>query len=333
MSDKWTLTAEAKTAPANYSADIKTREALSEALERGLDEVFKREFQEPYMGQNLVRTKKVKRLDGKVATYRGWSGTVPENRDADDIPFATKGEGFSWEWEVSNFRRGIKIERTDIETDEIGATKDGQRDLLDSFKRTVEFQIADLWNRAFGTSGSRLIADDGMYLIDSDRPNPNPEGGTWSNLEDASDLTEDALFQAQLNARKQVGEDGYLYPQKIKKMIIGPDWEKSMWKLLTSDRVLGSNYNDPNWGSAKFSMEDVLVYDYLTVSAIFYLLADPKSNDNELMMLRRVDPTVKTEWGAMPNPDVLYQRLRASFGFGLGSPRKFVRGGLLSAGS
>jgi len=35
----------------------------------------------------------------------------------------------------------------------------------------------------------------------------------------------------------------------------------------------------------------------------------------------------------MPNPDVLYQRIRASFGFGLGSPRKYIRGGLLAAGS
>ncbi len=329
----WTLTASEKTPPANHSSDIYTNEAMLAALDRGLEQVFKREFKEPAAGEQFVRFIKSKFTSGKVATFRGWGGVVPENRDADQIPYATKGEGFTWEWATRNFRRGIKVERTAIETDDIGSTAGGQADLANMFKRTVEYTIADQFNRALGTAGSQLLAEDGMYMIDSARPNPNAAAGDWTNLESQAVLSDSTLFTAYYNAENQVSEDGNLYPQMIRKIVLPTARRHDMWTLLNTTKVLGNNNNDANWAASMFKMEDVIFYPYMTTDQILYLLCDPKSTDNELVMVKRVEPTVRSGWGEAANPDVMYQSLRASFGLGLGSPRKFIRGGLLSAGT
>jgi hypothetical protein len=110
---------------------VTTREALNVALERRLDKIYKRDYNEPFMGEQFVRFMKVKFDHGKMATLRGYSGTIPISRDADDIAFANMGEGFPWEWNTVTYRRGIKIERKTIELDDIGATKSAQRDEQD----------------------------------------------------------------------------------------------------------------------------------------------------------------------------------------------------------
>ena len=335
----WVLNVErsAKTPPPNSSSDIFTKEAIREAWDRGYDEVAKRVFAEPFDTEKYFRTKDVKHESGKVASLREWSGIIPVNRDADDIPALTHGEGFTWDWIVQDYRALIAVERKMLEDDEHGAADGRQAGLLRAFGRTVNFRLADVLNRAgFGVAGASVpvIADDGCTLIDDDRPNPNPEGGTWSNLEAASDFDEDAIYAAHLNAERQVSENGWLYPQEIKKIVLPVEQRQNAWKTLTKEGVMVRQYEDNSWAASMFDFsKDVEFAKYLTTSAVFYLLADAKSDENELYMVRRQNPTVKTEWGSMPNPDVMYSRLRARFGVALGSPRKYIRGGLLSSGS
>lgn len=328
-----TLTHEAVSAKPNNSAYVLTDEVFRETLDRGIDKVMKEEWAQPFMGEQFVRQVKVKTDHGKFQNVRGYSGVIPLNRDEDTMPVATTGLDFPWTWDTFDFRLAIYISRKAQELDIGGQTKGTQRDLLDMHRRTVEYIIADVFNRAVGASGAPLLASDGLYLLDSSRPNPNPEAGTWSNLEATADLDEDSLFDASYNASQQVSPDGTLYPQTIKKMVIKPSWEKAMFKVLTADRVLGSNNNDPNWANSAFKMEDVISYPYMTTDQILYLLTDPKSEDNQLIMPIRVSPSILTQWAMNGNPDVLGQRIRTSWGLALGSPRRFIRGGLLSAGS
>lgn len=325
------LTRSPVAAKPNNPAYVTTAEVFREVLDRGFDQIVKQEWAQPFEGEQFVRQMKVKRDHGKIGGVRGFAGTVPINRDEDTLPLATTGVDFPWTWDTFTFRRAVAIGRKAQELDDIGVVKSAQRDLLDMYKRTVEYIIADALNRATGAGGGSLVlASDGCYMIDSNRPNPNPDGGTWGNLEATADLTEDTLFEADYNASQQVSPDGTLYPQKIKKMIIPPRWRQKMWKLLNSEKVLGSNNNDANWAAGAFDMSDVIVYSYMTTDQILYLLADPQSLDNELVMPVRVSPNVLTEWGMFGNPDVLGQRLRAEFGLALGSPRRCWRGGLLA---
>jgi len=332
MNTTWTLTASAKSAVQPAPGSITGIEAYRAALDRGWDKVSKEVFNEPFVGEMFVRTMNVKRDTGKVTSFPEMGGYVPINRDEDSIPIASMGLGFDWEWNTYPFRMKIQFARAALEQDEVGFTKGRQAELLKAFKRSVEAIIADHFNRGFGVAGSARLSSDGMYYIDSGRPNPTPEGGSWSNLESTADLTEDTLFTAVLNASQQVSATGTLYPQTIRNIVIPPWRERQAWTLLNSEKVLGSNNNDANWAAGAFKMDNVIVYPYLTTDCIYYWLTDPKSEDNELILAKRKNPEVMTGWGTVgDNPDVLASRIRADFGLALGDPRKSIRGGLLQA--
>jgi len=327
----WTFTAAGKAAPQNSSSHLTTEEAFRAALDRGFDKVIERMGDQPWEGEQFVRFQKVDRDSGKVTSFRGLTGTVPLSRDGDEMQFVSKGLGFGYNWNTYTRRVAAGIERKAMEIDDIGYTKGMQKGLLEMHKRSVEYVIADYFNRATGQSGSQLLAADGMYPIDNARPNPNPDAPTWSNLEATAAISEDSLFAASLNASQQIDEDGNLFPQTIKKVVIRPGERGTMWTLLNSKGVLGSNYNNANWAAGFFDMKNVIVYDYLTTDSIFYWLCDPKDEDNELMIFKRKEPEIKTGWGLLAsNPDVLGMRLRADWGLNLGDVRRSIRGGLVT---
>ena len=316
----------AKSAIQGTSSDIHTQEAFAAALARGLDKVWKRTFETPMQGAQYFREETLQRESATYQTYRGMGGLVPQNRDADDIPYATRGEGFGFTVNTFNYRRGVAIEKTLTEVDDIGVARGLQADLAHNAKMTIEYANADVLNRGIyvdGNSRAPFLCDDGCFLIDSGRPNANPEAGTWSNLEATGGITDTSLFTAQLNARAMTGEDGELYPTYIQKLVIRPADEKTVWTLLKSDLKTGTALNDKNFLQGKFEYE---IYDYLTAANVYFLLGDPKSDMNELMFFWRVRPEFET-WKDGSNPDITRQRVRFAFGQGCGSPRKIWRGG------
>lgn len=327
------LTARVKSALFNNAGDVLVAEAFQLALTRGLDKVWKREFEAPRQGEQFLKEESIKRESATYQTYRQMAGLIPMNRDTDDIPFATTGDGFGYTVQTYNFRRGIAIEQTLIETDDVGVIRGRQADLARMARMTIEHATADIFNRGVDdgvmTNGAPILCDDGLYLVDSARPNANPDVGTWSNLESASAITPASIFQAQLNARAQTGEDGELYPTFIKFIVCRPQDSKVLWEIRNSeyrptDAMNVTNYFKEN-SEAHF---DIKVYDYLTSSNIFYGLADPKSDMNELAIFWRVRPQFLTWVG--DNPDVQKQRVRMAWGFGSGSPRQMWRGGVVT---
>lgn len=318
--------ASAKSPIAANVSDIHVAEAFQAALARGLDKVWKREFETPMQGMQFFREESIKRESATYQTYRSMGGLVPQNRDADEIPYAARGDGFGFSVQTYNYRRGIAIEKTLTETDDVGVARGLQADLANNAKLTQEYALADVFNRCLGTSGAPFLCDDGMYLIDDGRPNAEPKAGTWKNLESTGAISETSLFTAQLAARQQKGEDGELYPTYIKKLIIRPNEEKTLWTLLKTDLKVGSSLNDKNFFLGKF---DYTVYDWLTAAVILYQMSDLKSEANELMFFWRVRPEFET-WKDGSNPDITRQRVRMAFGIGCGSPRKSWRGGALA---
>jgi len=319
------LVASGKTPIQKSGSDINTQELFQASLARGLDKVFKRDFDTPRQGMRYVSEGSIKQEHAKFQTYRTIGGIVGQNRDADDIPFVTRADGFSFEVWTYNYRQGIKIERTLEEIDDVGVARGMQSDMAVNGHMTIEYALADLFNRGVNPASAPVLADDGMYLIDSARPNANPEAGTWSNMEAASAITPTSLWTAQLNARQMTDENGRLYPQYIKKLIIRPDDEKTVEEILGSDKNPLNAYNTVNTLHKAFPYE---VYDYLTDSCLYYLLGDTKSETNELRFYWRQRPDFKTWVG--DNPDITQQRVRFAFGLGLGSPRKIWRGGEIS---
>jgi phage major head subunit gpT-like protein len=317
-------TASAKSAIRASGSDIHTSENFKLALARGLDMVWKRDFETPKQGMNLLFEDSIKQETASYQTFRTLGGVTPQNRDADEMEFITRADGFGFTVKTYNFRQAIAIERTLEEVDDVGVIRGLQADLAENGKMTIEYAIADMFNRGVNPSNAPVLADDGMYLIDTDRPNANPAAGTWSNQETASAITPTSLWTAQLNARQMTDENGRLYPQYIKKLVIRPDDEKTVQEILNSQLDPTNAMNTTNTMYKKF---EYIVYDYLTDACIYYLMDDPKSEKNEARFYWRVRPGFET-W--KEQPDVTNQRVRFAFGLGLGCPRKMFRGGEVS---
>lgn len=327
----FTQTASAKAAIQPGVGEIFTREAFELALTSGLEKVWKRDFGDVLkQGMQFVREERTQRETATFQTFRSLGGMVGFNRDADDLPYSNTGDGFSFSLQTYNYRDAIAFEKTLVEVDDVGVTRGRQSELANKSLRTFEYAIADVFNRGVAPSNAPVLADDGMYLIDSSRPNANPAAGTWSNEEATSAITPGSIFTAQLNARASTDENGDLYPQRIRAIIARPQDLKTLWEIRNSNYRPTDAMNVNNYFKEfKDATFDVVGYDYLTSANIFYVLNEPKGDMNELMFFTRVAPEFET-WKDGSNPDITRQRVRFAFGIALGCPRKMWRGGVVS---
>lgn len=313
------------------SSDVMIKEAYAAALARNIQDTFKREYEFPTQGEQFFRMKSTKFDTGTVQSFRDGAGVIPMNADTEEMNSLVGGDGFSNTYATYTYRRKIDTERKLEEIDDRGVITGRQKSLVRASRLTLEYAWADVFNRGiYVDSNSRfpILADDGCPLISDSRNNPNPAGSTWSNLESASAISETSLFTASLAARQMTDEDGILFPTKIMKIVVPSAQQKNIWKVLETERELNSANWNRNWANDAFSVKDVIVYDWLTSSYIFYVLSDPKGEDNELVHYWRIKPNIVTYAGS--NPDVLHQRLRMDWGLFLGSPRKAWRGGVVS---
>ena len=303
---------------------IHVAENFAAVVAAGLDEVYKREMERPRQGMQYFRSLPMKKRVHKFQGYYGL-GTVSQNRDSEDLPYDEMGLGFDWELSVNTFRGAIQIEKELVEDELYGVIADRQQELVESEALTRELVLADVFNRALGASGAPFICEDGMYLIDSDRPNAFKRAGTWSNLEAPSAITPLSIFTAQLSFAGNTDERGQKAPMKLVKIIIHPNEEKDLWEILKSDLRPTDAMNAANYQKGRFQYE---VYDMMTAQQIMYYGADAFSSPkNELRFGDRVAPQLET-W-TTNGGDVTHQRIRTRYGVGCGRPWAW-RGGVVS---
>ena len=253
--------------------------------------------------------------------------TVPLRRDGDDnIFYFDAGEGWDYRFRTYTYAAGVKYERTLMEVDDVGAITDKYMWLMEGADRTVKHALADVINRSIKPTSAPVLCLDGMYLIDADRPNPDPKAPSWSNQEEDSDITEDTVFNAETNAFNTVGPNGEKLRLKIKKILIPQAYKRVAWVLANSNQVVGNANNDANWGVGNHPVE---VMDDMTTNQIMYLLDDPQSEKNGLELRWRQRPGLADI--NFENPDVMGKRIRMDFGLGCLDPRYVWRGGLLNA--
>jgi len=309
-------------------SDTLTPETFPNLINAYVDEVMEGTYgkieEEQLMSYFLIKDQKNEVY--KIKTKNRPGGSVPLSRDGDDLTFITAGEGFPYEFRTYDYRLGVKHERKLEEVDDIGAITSRYDWLMDASKRTFKYAMADVLNRAVKPTNAPFLCPDGMYLIDSARPNPDPKVPNWSNEEADSAITEEALFTAYSNAHNMLDCKGDPMRQKIMKILIPQAAERIMWTLLKTEKKLDSANNNMNWAAGRFPYE---VVDELTASAIFYLVGDPKSKDNGLEFRFRTRPELKDiTFGS--NPDIMGKRIRFSFGMGSLDPRYVWRGGLIT---
>jgi hypothetical protein len=248
------------------------------------------------------------------------------NEDGDDLPFINWGQGWDYNFYTLPYRVATKHQRRLTEVNNFGSISEEGDEMADAFKRTVYYQLADVFNRGILPTNAPFLCPDGMYLVDSDRPNPVVGVGAWSNEEATGAITEDMLFDAQLNGQLMRAHNGDLMPQTIKKILIPPAYDRVLWSLRESSGQVGTAMNDANWAKGRFNFETVPEF---TVNNIFFVMGDTKSKTNGLQFRWAIRPNIADI--NFVDPDVMGKRLRARFGIGCLDPRATWRGARLSA--
>ena len=134
-------------------SELHTQEQFINLLEKGIDKVWRREFDRPAEGFQFLRQETINTKTKRFHSYRGIGSLIEKNRDADEIPYDTRGEGFSYDVTTEVFRKGIAIEKTLTETDMYGVISNMQMDLAENAKTSLELVIADIFNRGVAPSG------------------------------------------------------------------------------------------------------------------------------------------------------------------------------------
>jgi len=295
---------------------IHVPENFGAVLQTGLDDVFKRSMKRPREGMQFLRPVSMKKSTHKFQSYYGL-GTVSQNRDSEDLPYDEMGLGFDNELTSNTFRGAIKIEK-ELQEDELyGVITGRQQELVESEALSRELVIADVFNRALGASGAPFLCEDGMYFIDSARPNAFKRAGNWSNLEASSAITPNQLFDTQLSFSTTRDERGQLTPMKMSHIIVRPADEKTVWEILKSDK---RPYDAQNAKNFQFGRFQAIVYNMLTTATAFYAAMPEgfKSTKNELYFGDRVAPQLET-WTSNGG-DVTHQRIRTRYGIACNRP-------------
>ena len=299
-------------------------ENFQAVLATGLDEVRKRELNRPSQSQKYFRIQQMKKATHKFQSYYGL-GTVSENRDSEELPYDEMGLGFDWELSVNTFRGAIKIEKELVEDELYGVISDRQQELVESERLSRELVLADMFNRAQGASGAPTLCEDGMYFLDDERPNAFKRAGLWGNLLAISAITPTYLFDTQLEFRNYRDERDQKSPMMMRKMIIRPAEEETVWEILKSDLRPTDAMNAKNYQFGRFEYE---TFDMMTAQQVLFYAGDSfSSSKNELYYGDRVSPEINT-WTS-DGGDVTHQRVRSRFGIGCGRPHAW-RGGPVS---
>lgn len=326
MKNDYTASAKAPLYPTG--SDLLTPEMFNLVINSKADEILDQYFGNPGDDQleGFFRSVDQKQDVYTIQTKTRPNSTVPLNRDADDIPFIDAVQGFGYTFHTYTFRQGVKHERKLEEVDDIGAITDRYEWLMDNSKRTLKNALADAINRCgILSTTAPFLSLDGMFMIDDERPNPDPKAPKWGNLEATGAITEDLLFAAQLNANNTIGPNGDILRQKITKILIPQEQELVFWKLNNTQNIVGSADNDANWAHARFNYE---VVDEMDDGQILYLMTDTKDKKNGLQIRWRVRPNLADI--SFENPDIMGKRIRFDFGLGCLDPRYTWRGGALS---
>ena len=286
---------------------ILVKENFSEVLRRNLDLVLQREWDYDIMGSKFFNQENMDGENVRIGEFYG-VGLVPVSRDADNVPVDEIGQGFVKTLNAITYRLAIDIEQALIEDDKLGVVGKRQTALATSAKRTVEYILADAFNRGFSSSATQFTCADGEELFSDARNNPAPGGGTWSNLETAAALTSTSLWTMDTNFAANTDERNLLAPLDIRHLVVPKALAKKAWEITNSGQVPENAMNTAQYYNGGQAVQ-VHPWNYLTSSTAWFGFgcADFQDPMNELYQFWRVPATPET---SDPKENVVRQWIR-----------------------
>jgi len=298
------------------SGQVMTPENFPEYLETQYKKVHNDLNSVPAQGLKMYKEETTSHDYEDSLGFAGF-GTVPQNRDGDNIPFQTAIQGFSNQKRPVDYRLGFAFEARLRETAQYKLIGKIQTALSTAGRDTIQLDAVAPFNTTFSATVPFICAD-GMNLVDSARPREDG-GSTWSNLDNAAELTENSLEAMDNSFGATVNGRGMLRPLAMKNLVVPRALRRKALELTKSTLSPEDALNATNIYSGAFK---VIVWDYLTSATAWFGTVDMSNAEYQLEWLWRKKQSIKT-W--MDQPDVTNQRLRMSYVTGCDSA-KGIRG-------
>jgi hypothetical protein len=230
-----TLTASADTVT-NAFDGIHSSESWAALLETNLDLVKQRTWNRHLVGLDLHQRNSTTK-DHVINQYHYGVGLVPVSRSSAVLPLDQAALGHQGTITMVQYRLAMLWEQEVVEDDQYEVVGPRQAKFLDAMNKTIEYLLADGFNRGFGTSP--WLCADGMYFFDTLRPKPHPGVAVWSNVETSAALTENSLWTMEQNFSSNTDERGHIAPLDLTEIIVPKALERKCFQLGMS-KLAGS---------------------------------------------------------------------------------------------
>ena len=238
------------------------RESHKVLFDRTFDEIKAEKDMVPIQGKMFYSEVDSPRLDYKMGTVSKTLDLPVRSEDEDDLPMVEPVVGYNKTFNLLSYRSAVKVTRKMVELDQYSLISTLLSGLMDSASRKREFQYADVFNNGFTDTGA-----DGVALFSDSHPHADVAGGTWDNLETASDLTSDAYSNMRLNMRNRTGEKGFIAPRNLNQLVVVAEKERKAIEVMGSTHTAENDLNN----IFAFSGEsEVVVWDWLTSTTAWF---------------------------------------------------------------
>ena len=211
-------------------------------------------------------------------------GLASVKPEGSSVSYDTERQGFTSRYNHLVYALGFIITREIFEDDQYDVVgKRKANALARSMRQTKEIVAANVFNRAV-TAG--YTSGDGATLLSA--THANVSGSQYSNMPTtASDLSEAALEQANIDISAFRDDRGLLIAAKPRKLVIAPSNMFEAKRILGSAGRPGTDLNDVNALNTLGIIPNITVNHFLTDPDAWFILTDV--NDGLKYFERRAD--------------------------------------------
>lgn len=245
-----------------------TTGSIAKALWPGVDSWYGIEYaRHPELWREMYD---VRTSDMAYEEVVGWAGLglFPAKSEGDAITYDTESQGYVTRYVHTTYGLGFVVTEEAFEDDlyNVVAQRRSRR-LAYSAASTLNTLGAAAYNNATGWTGG-----DGVSLLNDSHPNVS--GGTWDNLS-SNTMSESALESAVIAIRKWTDDRGVRINAQPTRLVLPPDLEFDVERILMSPLRVGTANNDIN---ALRNLSTIpggyMCNPYITGTTSWYLLTD-----------------------------------------------------------
>ena len=236
---------------------------FGELLDPGLRKIFVDSFGQP--GDMVNQLFSIEKSTKATESDLGIGGMGDMEEFTGTIPYSDFSQQYKTSYTHREWVKGIKIERKLVDDDQYSIINGRPKLMALSARRSREKHGASVFNSAFNTS---VFAGGDTLALCASAHTFNGTSTTQANAGTTS-LSATAMEATRLLMQAFVDETDNLIDVVPDTLIVPPNLEELAWQITKSDKVLGSNFNDPNFSMGKYK---VVVWNRLSDSNNWFMV-------------------------------------------------------------